>query len=76
MMLSITKTSRLLFILTLSLLLVLNISTKSLYDPVKSYVTIYNKKNFDSQITNNRQKGISIVHFYKESGKLTHTKTI
>ena len=41
----------------------------SLYDPVKSYVAIYNMKNFDSQVTNNRQKGISIVHFYKESGK-------
>jgi hypothetical protein len=43
--------------------------SKGLYDPVKSYVTILNHKNFDAQVTKNRQKGISIVHFYKESGK-------
>ena len=43
---------------------------KSLYDPYKSYVTIMNNKNFDAQVTNNRAKGISIVHFYKEGGKV------
>ena len=54
------------------ILLVASVSlaaTKSLYDPVKSYVTILNNKNWDGQVTKNRVKGISIVHFYKESGK-------
>ena len=43
---------------------------KGLYDPVKSYVNILNKLNFDTQVTNNRAKGITIVQFYKEGGKL------
>ena len=42
---------------------------KPLYDSVKSYVFVLNQKNFDSQVTKNRQKGITIVNFYKESGK-------
>ena len=44
-----------------------------LYDSVKSYVTVLNTKNFDTQVTNNRQKGISIVHFYKEDGNISFT---
>ena len=58
---------------TLLLLGLLSLASaqSSLYDPVKSYVTILNNKNFDTQVTNNRQKGISIVHFYKESGTLS-----
>lgn len=42
---------------------------KPLYDSVKSYVFVLNQKNFDSQVLKNRQKGITIVNFYKESGK-------
>ncbi len=42
---------------------------KPLYDSVKSYVVVLNQKNFDSQVSKNRQKGITIVNFYKESGK-------
>jgi predicted small integral membrane protein len=42
---------------------------KPLYDSVKSYVFVLNQKNFDSQVTKNRQKGITIVNYYKESGK-------
>ena len=43
-------------------------TSKGIYDPVKSYVTVLNSKNFGSQIDNNRAKGISIVHYYKEGG--------
>lgn len=43
---------------------------KPLYDSVKSYVFVLNQKNFDAQVTKNRQKGITIVNFYKESGKI------
>jgi hypothetical protein len=42
-----------------------------LYDQVKSYVTVLNHRNFDMQVTNNRQKGISVVHFYKEDGNIS-----
>lgn len=45
-------------------------SSKALYDPVKSYVTVLNPKNWDGQVTKNRQKGITIVHFYKDTGKI------
>lgn len=49
---------------------VLSLTTaKPLFDSVKSYVFVLNNKNFDSQVTKNRQKGITIVNFYKESGK-------
>lgn len=44
-------------------------SSKALYDPVKSYVTVLNQKNWDGQVVKNRAKGITIVHFYKENGK-------
>jgi hypothetical protein len=47
----------------------LSVLAKPLYDSVKSYVFVLNQKNFDSQVTKNRQKGITIVNFYKESGK-------
>ena len=57
----------------ISLLGVLALSTvaiaKPLYDSVKSYVFVLNQKNFDAQVLKNRQKGITIVNFYKESGK-------
>jgi len=46
-----------------------SVLTKPLYDSVKSYVFVLNNKNFDSQVTKNRQKGITIVNYYKESGK-------
>lgn len=54
-----------LIVLTLSLV---SLVQGDLYDPVRSYVTVLNQKNFDTQVTNNRAKGISIVHFYKEDG--------
>ena len=44
-------------------------AAESLYNPVKSSVTIYNPKNFEKQVTLNREKGISVVQFYKGSGK-------
>lgn len=40
-----------------------------IYDGNKMDVTIYTKLNFDKQVTNQRDKGTSIVHFYKASGK-------
>lgn len=46
------------------------VSAKALYDSVKSYVFVLNSKNFDAQVLKNRQKGITIVNFYKESGKI------
>ncbi len=46
------------------------VEAKPLYDSVKSYVFVLNQKNFDAQVLKNRQKGISIVNFYKESGKI------
>jgi hypothetical protein len=44
-------------------------SSKVIYDSNKMDVVIYTKLNFDKQVTNQRDKGISIVHFYKDSGK-------
>ena len=40
-----------------------------LYDQVSSDVTVYNRLNFEKQVSKNRDKGISIVHFYKDEGK-------
>lgn len=40
-----------------------------IYDPVKSYVTVLNPKNWDMQVAKNRAKGITIVHFYQDTGK-------
>lgn len=45
-------------------------SAESMYNPLKSAVTIYNNKNFDKQVVNNREKGISVVQYYKAGGKL------
>ena len=36
-------------------------SAESMYNPLKSTVAIYNDKNFDKQVTFNREKGISVV---------------
>ena len=44
-------------------------AAKLLYDQVSSDVTVYNKLNFEKQVSKNRDKGISIVHFYKDEGK-------
>lgn len=52
-----------------SLAVMLLLSSATLYDPLKSYVSNYNTKNFDAQVTKNREKGISVVHFYKKDGK-------
>ena len=40
-----------------------------LYDHVTSDVSVYNKLNFEKQVSKNREKGISIVHFYNDEGK-------
>lgn len=37
----------------------------------KSDVFLLNEKNFDKQIRNNRDKDISVVHFYQRNGKHT-----
>lgn len=42
---------------------------KPMYDHVASDVTVYGKLNFEKQVSKNRDKGISIVHFYKDEGK-------
>ena len=42
-----------------------------MYNPIKSAVANYNTKNFEKQVTLNREKGISVVQFYKSSGKST-----
>ena len=39
------------------------------YNPTKSSVMNLNNKNFEKQVTLNRDKGISIVQYYKASGK-------
>ena len=42
---------------------------KQLYDLVSSDVTVYTKLNFEKQVSKNRDKGISIVHYYKDDRK-------
>jgi len=42
-------------------------NAESAYNPVKSSVQILNTKNFEKQVTYNREKGISIVQFYKDN---------
>ena len=56
-------------LLLLALGLASVVSGKALYDPVKSYVTVLNQKNWDGQVAKNRAKGITIVHFYKDTGR-------
>jgi len=46
-----------------------NVLSKELYDGLRSDVTIYTNLNFEKQVSKNRDKGISIVHFYKDEGK-------
>ena len=46
-----------------------DVSAKQLYDHVASDVTVYGKLNFEKQVSKNRDKGISIVHYYKDDGK-------
>lgn len=41
------------------------VQAESMYNPIKSAVSVYNAKNFEKQVTMNREKGISIVQFYK-----------
>jgi hypothetical protein len=43
--------------------------TKSIYDMTKSDVVVYSRLNFEKQVTKNRDKGISIVHFFRKDGK-------
>lgn len=59
--------------LTIAALLGFGLS-KQLYDSVRSDVTIYTQLNFEKQVSKNRDKGISIVHFYKDSGKYADVK--
>ena len=61
---TLSKTAMLLFTGMMSLT-----SAESMYNPLKSTVAIYNNKNYDKQVTYNREKGISVVQFYKADGK-------
>lgn len=38
-----------------------------MYNAAKSSVAVYNPKNFEKQVTMNREKGISVVQFYSAS---------
>jgi hypothetical protein len=42
-------------------------AAESMYNPQKSSVTTFNTKNFEKQVTLNREKGISVVQYYKAS---------
>ena len=42
-------------------------NAESAYNPTKSAVQILNTKNFEKQVTYNREKGISVVQFYKDN---------
>lgn len=54
-------------LLTLAITALLGLTAgKSAYDPIKSSVQILNSKNFEKQVTHNREKGISIVQYYKD----------
>ena len=55
-------------LITLSALLGTGMN-KSIYNQNKSDVTVYSKLNFEKQVTKNRDKGISIVHFFTSDGK-------
>lgn len=47
------------------------VDAKSLYNPSITDVTVYSQMNFEKQVTKKRDAGVSIVHFYKSSGKFT-----
>ena len=40
-----------------------------IYDPNHTDVVVFSQLNFDKQVTSKRDKGISIVQFYKQGGK-------
>lgn len=42
-------------------------AAETMYNPQKSSVTTFNTKNFEKQVVLNREKGISVVQFYKAS---------
>lgn len=44
-------------------------SAGPIYNSDLSDIVIFTKMNFDKQVTSKRDKGISIVHFYKNNGK-------
>ena len=46
------------------------ISAGQIYSYGRSPVVNYTQLNFAKQVTSQRDKGSSVVHFYKESGKL------
>lgn len=52
---------------TLLLLSAFASAAETPYNPIKSAVQNLNNKNFEKQITYNREKGISIVQFYKDT---------
>jgi hypothetical protein len=41
-------------------------ASANLYNPAKTPIAVYGSKNFETQVTKNRAKGISIVQFYKK----------
>jgi hypothetical protein len=44
-------------------------SAAQIYDQTFTDVVMYTNINFDKQVAQKREKGISIVHFYKSGGK-------
>ena len=58
--------------ITLCALLGIN-NAKPLYDQNLSDVVNYSQLNFDKQVSKKRDKGISVVHFYKASGKYIYS---
>ena len=42
-------------------------AAETMYNPVKSSIMNLNPKNFEKQVTLNREKGISVVQFYNPS---------
>jgi hypothetical protein len=47
------------------------VAAENMYSIQKSSVMNLNKMNFTKQVTNNRDKGISVVQFYNADGKYT-----
>ena len=45
------------------------ISAENIYSYGNSPVTTYTEMNFKKQILNGRNKGSSVIHFFKKSGK-------
>ena len=64
-------------ILLILITLTYEIHEGELYDAGRSSLINLNTKNFDTQITNNRKEGISLIHFYSPNdGKSNELKEV